>query len=239
MALRRAGRSWYAYMEFLYSAAAGAVHPAGRDAPSALDYSAHPLRLPRHFLSWGGLYWPPRKPEAFYLTIDDGPEPAALSQLLALLARHEARVTFFWLAQKLDAHQQSLPLVHLYAQGHRVELHGYAHRSPWRLTRRSWLSDVEKGLRILSERLPVRPRYYRPPYGRYRPLPRAWGLKTVLWDLMPPDYRIRRGWAFPAARALRPGDVVVLHERLDTDWHEWEVFLTLAARKGLRAVPLP
>ena len=226
-------------MEFFHGAAAGAVHSPGRNAPSALDRSAYPLRLPRPFLSWGGVYWPPREPGVFYLTIDDGPEPEALFRLLEVLARHEARATFFWLAQKVDTYHQNLPIAHIYAQGHRVELHGYVHVSPWRLSRRSWLADVERGLRILSERLPERPRYYRPPYGRYRSLPRAWGMETVLWDLMPPDYRMRKGWAYPAARYLKAGDVIVLHERLDADWDEWETFLTLTAQKGLRAVPLP
>ncbi len=101
------------------------------------------------------------------------------------------------------------------------------------------MRDVERGLKVLSEWLPEGPRYYRPPYGRYRFMRSSWSLRTVLWDLMPPDYRLRKGWAAPAVQKLRPGDVVVLHERKEADWEEWETFLKEAARKGLRALTLP
>ncbi len=127
----------------------------------------------------------------------------------------------------------------LYAEGHRVALHGYTHVSPWRLSHRAWMADVERGLKTLSGGLPEVPRYYRPPYGRYRPMRSSWSLQTVLWDLMPPDYRFQKGWAAPAIQKLRSGDVVVLHERKDADWAEWEAFLWGAAQKGLRAKALP
>jgi peptidoglycan/xylan/chitin deacetylase (PgdA/CDA1 family) len=190
-------------------------------------------------LAWGGLYWPLRQPHTFYLTIDDGPEPTALPILLSLLQRYGFRATFFWLGEKVLAHGERLDVALLLREGHQVALHGYRHVSPWQLSRRAWIEDVERGIRVLVERLGVRPQYYRPPYGRYRFMPRRWSLRGVLWDLMPPDYRLPAGWAEPAAQALKPGDIVVLHERPHPNWSEWEAFLSQAAQKGLQATPLP
>ncbi len=204
-----------------------------------MDCALYPLRLPRYFFWWGDLYWPPRREGIFYLTIDDGPEPEALPILLALLERYGAQATFFWLGEKAEAYRRAFDPRSLYGGGHRVELHGYAHVSPWRLSRKAWAADVERGFRVLAEWLPEVPRYYRPPYGRYRPMRKQWPLRPVLWDLMPPDYRLQRGWARPAVQKLRPGDVVVLHERKAPDWAEWEAFLWGTAQKGLQARALP
>ncbi len=156
-----------------------------------------------------------------------------------MLRHYGAQATFFWLGEKVISQGNSLDPKPMYEQGHRIELHGHTHTNPWRISRKVWVEDVKRGLRILSEWLSEKPRYYRPPYGRYRFMDKSWGLRVVLWDLMPPDYRTQKGWAAPAVRALKPGDIVVLHERKEAEWLEWEAFLSGAAQKGLRASALP
>jgi len=204
-----------------------------------LEQQARPLSLPRGLLCGSDFYWPERKQGVFYLTIDDGPCPEILEDLLVMLSDHEANATFFWLGEKLSQTDEQRAVARLYHLGHRLGLHGYTHRNPWRLSRDTWVADVERGWRLVEAVMPEPVRYYRPAYGHYRPLLRRWPFRCVLWDLMPPDYRHMRGWAVPLAERVRTGDVVVLHERGGLCLAEWRLFLGRARDKGLKAQPLP
>lgn len=59
----------------------------------------------------------------------------------------------------------------------------------------------------------------------------------VLWDLMVADYRPGKVWAEALLATLRPGDVVVLHER---PWNllQWRFFFSGAVALGWQALPL-
>ncbi len=194
-----------------------------------------PLSYPRWLLAPLSLYWPPRIAHTFYLTIDDGPHSEGLSLLLPLLAQYEARATFFWLARP----EAALWLPKLRAGGHTLGLHGLSHVSPWRQRRQRWREEVQTAWNLLSQLWGRSIPYYRPPYGHYRRLPPTLPLKTVLWDHLPPDYRVQAGWSKAVLRRLKAGDVVVLHERPEPALPEWEALLAGAQSLGLQAVALP
>lgn len=171
----------------------------------------------------------PRPTKVVYLTFDDGPDPTWTPRVLGLLARHQARATFFVLGNSARSHPGLVARIR--AGGHAVGNHSVSHKSlpslsPGRLHR-----EIAGG---------VRSRCFRPPYGatsaRVRTAIRKAGMRQVLWDVDPQDWR-RPGAAAISQRILSQvgnGSIVLMHDgggdRAQTARALDRVLTTLAAR---------
>lgn len=195
-------------------------------------------------------------PRQVALTFDDGPNPAATPELLDILARHNARATFFMIGRFVREQPALARRVH--AAGHLVGNHTYTH--PWL----SFASDraIREELRTCNEALedvigaPVE--YLRPPHGARRPAvfraASQFHLKIVQWNAMGYDWRpttpeqivshVHRGHG--RAQRNRTGTNILLH-----DGHEsgigvdrrstlraTEALLQRFAREGLATVTI-
>jgi len=151
-----------------------------------------------------------------YLTFDDGPS-GGLPDLLDLLDRTSSKATFFFRGDRLE-HRVDFARATLDA-GHTVGCHGYAHLSAWHNGQQKLEADLMHSLRVFTDHLGIHPVMVRPPYGRLRPSNlrsyRAAGLRPVLWDVDPVDYREPRN-PLTICRAMekriRPGSIVLLHD---------------------------
>jgi peptidoglycan/xylan/chitin deacetylase (PgdA/CDA1 family) len=151
-----------------------------------------------------------------YLTYDDGPDPEVTPELLEILRRHDARATFFVLASGEPWWEESLRRIA--ADGHRLALHGLAHRSAYLRRNAALHSDLaELEQRIARAGLEAM-KIYRPPYGDVRPdtvgFLRDRGYATVLWTALPGDYRRfdQERLFYRAIRDLEPGSILALHD---------------------------
>ena len=186
-----------------------------------------------------GAYVPPPTPtNTFYLTVDDGPAGEATYELLELLEEYHFQATFFWVWSRFLEKHNAYLREKLLQGGHQVGLHGHTHLSPWRgentVENLLWAGQLWQSAGI------VLAAYYRPPYGHV-PLnvwKKGFPYKLILWDLMPPDYRRGTVWAEALLARLRPGDVVVLHERWENR-AEWKRFFSGAVARGWQAIALP
>ncbi|MDW8235574.1 MAG: polysaccharide deacetylase family protein [Bacteroidia bacterium] len=186
-----------------------------------------------------GGWTPKRSPSlSFYLTIDDGPSGYTTAALLEILRAYDMRATFFWVWSRFRAEKTPHLLQSLLHEGHTLGLHGLAHLRPWRMF--PW--QVRQSLRyahLFWQEVGAPPLlYYRPPYGQHYPRTLPKGLRIVWWDLMPPDFRRGGTWSRELLRRLRPGDIVVLHERRE-NIPEWKAFFSAAYERGWKALPLP
>jgi peptidoglycan-N-acetylglucosamine deacetylase len=152
-----------------------------------------------------------------YLTFDDGPHPETTPHLLARLAAHDARASFFLLGDA--ASRQPGLVAAIRAGGHTVGQHGCGHRDAWRTDRATVLAGMERASGVLASITGEPVRWMRPPYGHLTPAMLRWARerrqRVALWDVMPGDFR--RGAsaervAATVVRMVRPGSVVVLHE---------------------------
>lgn len=184
------------------------------------------------------------------LTVDDGPDPSVTPAVLELLARHEAKASFFLIGERAEQHPELVRAI--VDGGHRVENHTHRHPSsfafsgPRRLER-----EIDPAQASLAELAGVAPGYFRPPAGIRNPflepvLARR-GLLVAAWS--------RRGYDAVATdpraisrRLLKnvgPGDVLLLHDGRGRHGSNPQVLAVLAdvlpalADQGLRVVALP
>ena len=177
-------------------------------------------------------------PEGYplHLTFDDGPNPATTPQVLAILARHEIKATFFVCGSRLASQAGQRLLEAIVAGGHQVANHTWDH--PW-LTR---LGDAAIRKQIADTRAVIGDRengflFLRPPGGfhdtRVDALVAAAGYRLAMWDIDTNDWRFnswrrkgdprgapanflayvgRETAAAMKSSRLREGSVVLMHD---------------------------
>jgi len=151
------------------------------------------------------------------VTFDDGPHPQGTPAVLDVLARANARATFFLVGEQVDRH----PAVarEIVDSGHEVALHCYRHTLLLRRRSAAVADDLDRALDAIGRATGRAPTLYRPPYGVLSSgalrLVRDRGFRTLLWSTWGRDWERRataESIARRATRGLRPGDVVLLHD---------------------------
>jgi len=126
--------------------------------------------------------------DVVFLTIDDGPHPVYTPQILDILARHNARATFFvvgYLAERYPAIVERIV-----AEGHTVANHTWLHEDLTTLSRESFDETIARTQEILGQHAAP---CLRPPYGSRDAFTREWaaahGLALALWTVDTFDWR--------------------------------------------------
>ncbi|MCC7352440.1 MAG: polysaccharide deacetylase family protein [Anaerolineae bacterium] len=154
------------------------------------------------------------KDNVVYLTFDDGPtDPRWTPQVLAVLAQHNAHVTFFVLGQQAEKYPKLIETQ--VAAGHTVANHTNSHVSLDGISREKFFEEVSATKDVLEER---ESKCLRPPYGATDAYTRAYaeelGYRIVMWDIDTEDWK-RPGAESIAARVLKnvfPGAIILFHD---------------------------
>ena len=130
-------------------------------------------------------------PNEVALTYDDGPNDIATDALLDLLARHNARATFFMIGRFVRERPEIVRRVH--AAGHLIGNHTMTH--PWL----AWQSSARIREELthcnaaIEDTIGAPVRYFRPPHGARRPavfrIAHELGLTPVQWNILPGDWK--------------------------------------------------
>ncbi len=150
------------------------------------------------------------------LTYDDGPDPIFTPRVLDVLEAGDARGTFFMVGQAARQHPELVRRVS--QEGHAVGNHSWDHPSFTLLGGH----DRRRQIRACAEAIaPYGTKLFRPPFGHQNLGARLdaflLGYKVVGWSILAEDW-LDRDADFVASRILaelRPGSIVLLHDRLN------------------------
>jgi peptidoglycan/xylan/chitin deacetylase (PgdA/CDA1 family) len=165
------------------------------------------------------------------LTFDDGPAPDHTPACLEVLARHEARATFFLIGDRAERFPEWVQRIR--EGGHEIGNHHYGLRSNLRMAD----AEFESGLlrTEVALRLTGICKLYRPPGGLIRRSQRELlgrhGYRCVLGSAYPFDGSHTPTWyiRWLVAKNLSPGTIVILHDGIA------DPSRTLAALDGILA----
>ncbi len=168
--------------------------------------AATALRLPRRLNKAG-----------VALTFDDGPHPEGTPQILAILAAHNAKATFFVVGEQVQRRPELAQRIQ--TEGHLIALHGHRHVLQLRRSARELQDDYARSLQAIQDATNQTPTVHRPPYGIYSPqgleTARANNLHPLLWSAWGKDWRkftTPQRIADRVIQDLQPGAVVLLHD---------------------------
>lgn len=221
-------RKWQPSGFIKASAAAHAGALAALAVPGAAPWSLAALVANHAALTAAGL-WPRSRllgpnilrlesgrPE-IAITIDDGPDPRVTPAVLKILAEHDAKATFFCIADKARAHPDLVRQI--VDDGHDIENHSMFHRHNFSLMGMGGLKrELAQAQQILHSLTGRQPQFFRAPAGLRNPFldPVLHGLNLRLasWT--------RRGFDTRTAEAdlvlrrllrnLAGGDILLLHD---------------------------
>lgn len=148
------------------------------------------------------------------LTFDDGPVSAVADELLATLARHDARATFFVCGAEMEKHRGAA--ARLVRAGHELGNHSWSHRrmlfkSPAFI--RSEFERTDALIRAAGHRGAI---HVRAPYcKKLVGLPWYFARNDrvhVTFDVEPEsEFRERQKMAAAVMERVRPGSIILLH----------------------------
>ncbi len=185
------------------------------------------------------------------ISIDDGPDPEITPQVLAVLAAHRARATFFCIGERVARYPQLAR--DCVSQGHAVENHSDRHRYVFPLLGvRALRADVQRAQQTIERVCGSAPRFFRAPAGLRSPLLdpvlQRQGLQLASWSRRGFDTVERDPGAVLArlTRGLRAGDILLLHDGHAARTGEGRpvvlevlpALLRAIEQRGLRAVTL-
>ena len=156
--------------------------------------------------------------KSFYLTFDGAPNPPGTDNILVVLSAHGCLATFF-----MEGHRVAVAAdcaARVLAAGHDVGNHSFTHQEFGNLSVAEVRDELQRTDDILDEKLGIRPRYCRPPWGITTPdVERAildWGYTIVLWsysnrDWETPDVEVL---AERIINGLRDDAIIVMHDHV-------------------------
>lgn len=155
------------------------------------------------------------------LTFDDGPDPETTPVVLKLLAKYEAKATFFVIGRKVEQHPQLVQAI--VDAGHELGLHGYSHSRLTAFRHETYITaDLVRAKAVLAPFARTGLRWFRPPIGhvtlRIGQVAKRHELDIVCWtvrglDGLPgvePSKVARR-----VRDQLDDGGIVALHEAFE------------------------
>jgi peptidoglycan-N-acetylglucosamine deacetylase len=180
------------------------------------------------------------------LTFDDGPTQQLTPHVLDILDGARIRATFFVIGDLAQRHPDLVRRAR--DAGHQIENHSQDHRSAAALDRGRVRAAMERGADTIEQLTGRRSRWYRPPRGEVTSATlisaRETGHVIALWSLERDDHgELADGDSAGVTRhlttAVKPGDVVDLHDGLGRSTFQGPVDAQLLTRRSAELAALP
>jgi peptidoglycan/xylan/chitin deacetylase (PgdA/CDA1 family) len=155
------------------------------------------------------------------LTFDDGPNDPHTLRLLDLLARHQAKATFFLIGKYVRMRPEIARAIR--EAGHAIGNHTYDHPNLIFVSASRLRQELEDCRKALEDAIGAPAPLFRPPFGGRRPdvlrTVRSLGLETVMWSVTGYDWSAKSAQAIVDkvvaqvdSRRQRQNEIVLLHD---------------------------
>lgn len=169
------------------------------------------------------------------LTFDDGPH-ANTVKVLEVLRKHNVKALFFIIGKNIQGNESILKQI--VAEGHQIGNHSYSHHNFIDLWSTKKVTNDFATCQRLIEQYQSQSKLFRPPYGVTNPnIARAvkkLGLQSVGWNVRSYDTSIKDVEKIKqrVLSQLKPGAIILLHDRLDFMPELLEVLIPAIKEKG-------
>ena len=172
-----------------------------------------------------------------YLTFDDGPDAEQTPRVLDVLKRNNAKATFFCIGSRIAGNEQILKRI--IDEGHTIGNHSFCHTNNFPLfSCRRMVADIEQCQKAIENTIDTAPTLFRPPFGVTNPTVgkavKTLNLKTIGWTIR--TYDTNRGSdakiARRISRQLRPGAIILLHDRLPQSAERLQMVIDTVRKNG-------
>jgi peptidoglycan/xylan/chitin deacetylase (PgdA/CDA1 family) len=151
------------------------------------------------------------------LTFDDGPHATLTPKLLDILKEKGVKATFFVLGQCVVANPDIL--ARAVAEGHEIGNHSWDHKSLTKVGAAGVASEINQTNAAIENASGKKPVLVRPPYGATnatitKRLNEEFGLKVVMWDVDPLDWKIRNSAHVESEilKGAKAGSIILSHD---------------------------
>lgn len=169
------------------------------------------------------------------LTFDDGPH-ANTVKVLEILKKHDVKALFFVIGKNIPGNEAILKQV--VADGHQIGNHSFSHHNFIDLWSTKKVTDDFKSCQQLIEQYQPQANLFRPPYGVTNPniakALKQLNLKSIGWDVRSYDTSIKDVEKIKqrVLSQLKPGAIILLHDRLDFMPELLETLIPAIKEKG-------
>lgn len=176
------------------------------------------------------------------ITFDDGPCPERTPQILDLLARYNAKATFFCIGNKISANKAIISRIH--NEGHSIGNHTFEHSNNfpvWSVKKmKASILATDKEVEALDLKVST---LFRPPFGVTNNLVamaiNKCNKKCIGWSIRTKDtLRTPNQVLTLVKRKLKPGSIILLHDTNEHVCAELEQILLYCKQQELKPIAL-
>jgi peptidoglycan/xylan/chitin deacetylase (PgdA/CDA1 family) len=189
-------------------------------AAAAVSYAGYAAMAPGSQL-YGRTLVHGNDPQQMALTYDDGPNDPHTLHLLDVLAKHDAKATFFLIGKYVRQRPDIVRAIH--AAGHVIGNHTYTHPNLIFVPIKQVRQELEDCRKILEEAMGAPAPLFRPPFGGRRPdvlkTARGLGMTPVMWSVTAYDWSAKSSQAIVekverkiASHRNPQGEIILLHD---------------------------
>lgn len=152
------------------------------------------------------------------LTFDDGPQSNTV-KVLEVLKKHNVKAVFFIIGKNIQGNEAILKQI--VADGHQIGNHSFSHHNFIDVWSTKKVTEDFIECQKLIERYQPQSKLFRPPYGVTNPniskAVKTLGLQSIGWNVRSYDTSIKDIEKIKqrVISQLKPGAIILLHDRLD------------------------
>lgn len=169
------------------------------------------------------------------LTFDDGPHANTI-KVLEVLKKHDVKAIFFIIGKNIQGNETILKKI--VADGHHIGNHSFSHHNFIDLWPTKKVTNDFDACQKLIEQYQPQSKLFRPPYGVTNPnITRAvktLGIQSIGWNVRSYDTSIKDVEKIKqrVLSQLKPGAIILLHDRLDFMPELLETLIPAIKEKG-------